>query len=32
MKIAIIADTHDNLKNFEKAINWIKKEKFIQKN
>lgn len=27
MKIAIIADTHDNLKNFEKALNWIKNEK-----
>jgi len=26
MKIAIISDTHDNLKTFEKAINWINKE------
>lgn len=26
MKIAIIADTHDNLKNLEKAIHWINKE------
>lgn len=27
MKIAIIADTHDNLANFKKAIEWINKEK-----
>ena len=27
MKIAIIADTHNNWGNFEKAIEWIKKEK-----
>lgn len=27
MKIAIISDTHDNLPNFKKAIDWIKKEK-----
>jgi hypothetical protein len=27
MKIAIIADTHDNLKNLEKALNWINKAK-----
>jgi len=27
MKIAIIADTHDNLANFKKATDWIKKEK-----
>lgn len=26
MKIGIIADTHNNLKNFEKAINWFNKE------
>jgi len=26
MKIAIIADTHNNWKNFEKAINWINNE------
>ncbi|OGZ85414.1 MAG: hypothetical protein A2599_02225 [Candidatus Staskawiczbacteria bacterium RIFOXYD1_FULL_39_28] len=26
MKLAIISDTHDNLKNFEKAINWFNKE------
>jgi len=25
MKIAIISDTHDNLKRFEKAINWLNK-------
>lgn len=23
MKFAVIADTHDNLKNLEKALNWI---------
>lgn len=27
MKIAVISDTHDNLANFKKAIDWIKKEK-----
>ena len=27
MKIAIISDTHDNLANLKKAIDWIKKEK-----
>ena len=27
MKIAIISDTHDNLPNFKKAVDWIKKEK-----
>jgi len=27
MKIAILADTHDNWPNFKKAIEWIKKEK-----
>lgn len=27
MKIAIVADTHDNWPNFKKAIEWIKKEK-----
>ena len=27
MKIAIISDTHDNLPNLKKAIEWIKKEK-----
>jgi putative phosphoesterase len=27
MKIAIVADTHNNWKNFEKAINWINEEK-----
>lgn len=26
MKIAIVSDTHNNWVNFEKAINWIKKE------
>jgi len=26
MEIAIVADTHDNLKNLEKALNWINKE------
>jgi hypothetical protein len=26
MKIAIISDTHDNLKTLKKAINWINKE------
>ena len=26
MKIAIISDTHDNLPNFKKVIDWIKKE------
>jgi len=27
MKIAIVADTHDNWPNFKKAIDWIKNEK-----
>jgi len=27
MKIAIVADTHNNWPNFKKAIEWIKKEK-----
>ncbi len=27
MKIAIISDTHDNLANFLKVINWLNKEK-----
>ncbi|MFH1036609.1 MAG: YfcE family phosphodiesterase, partial [Patescibacteria group bacterium] len=27
MKIAIVADTHDNLPNLKKAVNWIKNEK-----
>jgi len=27
MKIAIIADTHDNLANLEKIIKWLNKEK-----
>lgn len=27
MKIAIISDTHDNLANFKKAVDWINKEK-----
>jgi len=27
VKIAIISDTHNNWPNFEKAIDWIKKEK-----
>jgi len=26
MKIAVVSDTHNNWNNFEKAINWIKKE------
>ena len=26
MKIAIISDTHDNLKNLEKFLSWLKKE------
>ncbi len=26
MKIAIISDTHDNLANFKKIIDWLKKE------
>jgi putative phosphoesterase len=26
MKIAIVSDTHNNLNNFKKAIDWIKKE------
>lgn len=26
MKIAIISDTHDNLANLKKALDWIKKE------
>ncbi|MDD5145353.1 MAG: YfcE family phosphodiesterase [Candidatus Pacebacteria bacterium] len=27
MKIAIISDSHDNLPNLKKAVDWIKKEK-----
>jgi len=27
MKTAIISDTHDNLPNFKKVVDWIKKEK-----
>ena len=27
MKFAIVSDTHNNLANFKKAIDWIKKEK-----
>lgn len=27
MKIAIISDTHGNVANFKKAVNWLKKEK-----
>ena len=27
MKIAIISDTHDNLANLKKAVDWIKKQK-----
>ncbi|MCX6720702.1 MAG: metallophosphoesterase [Candidatus Staskawiczbacteria bacterium] len=27
MKIAVVSDTHDNWGNFEKAIDWVKKEK-----
>lgn len=27
MKIAIISDTHDNLPNFKKALEWIKKNR-----
>jgi len=27
MKIAVVSDTHNNLANFKKAIDWIKKEK-----
>lgn len=27
MKIAIISDTHDNLPNFKKAVEWAKKKK-----
>ncbi|MFH1894549.1 MAG: metallophosphoesterase family protein [Patescibacteria group bacterium] len=27
MKIAIISDTHDNLPNFKKAVDWIKSQK-----
>ena len=27
MKIAIIADTHDNLANIKKILDWLKKEK-----
>ena len=27
MKIAIVSDTHDNLANFNKIINWLNKEK-----
>jgi len=26
MKIAIVSDTHDNLPNFRKAVDWIKKQ------
>ena len=26
MKIAIVSDTHNNMANFKKAIDWIKKE------
>lgn len=26
MKIAIVSDTHDNLPNFKKAVDWIKKQ------
>ena len=26
MKIAVISDTHDNLPNFKKALEWIKKQ------
>jgi putative phosphoesterase len=26
MKIAIVSDTHNNIANFKKAIDWIKKE------
>jgi len=26
MKIAIVSDTHDNIVNFKKIINWLKKE------
>ena len=28
MKIAVFSDSHDNLENLKKAIDWIKKEKF----
>lgn len=27
MKFAIVSDTHDNLKNFGKAIDWLNREK-----
>lgn len=27
MRIAVISDTHDNLPNFKKAVEWIEKEK-----
>jgi len=27
MRIAIVSDTHNNIKNFNKAINWLNKEK-----
>lgn len=27
MKIGIVSDTHDNIPNIEKAINWLNKEK-----
>ena len=27
MKIAVVSDTHNNLGNFKKAIDWVKKEK-----
>jgi len=27
MKIAIVSDTHDNVPNFKKAVDWIKKQK-----
>ena len=26
MKFAIVSDTHDNIKNFNKVINWLNKE------
>jgi len=29
MKIAIVSDTHNNMLNFKKAIDWIKKEKIL---
>lgn len=27
MKIAIVSDTHDNMANFKKAMDWMKKER-----